>query len=185
MPLNIDIQLYDHLKIHLIFFLQEVDLIREQIQKLVSLPIWSNILPVLQKLSLSFYMYLFLLTILKLQIACLLVHCKTINFSTVYFISTVDNIYIYFSKQGKRDEIFKNNPKYKKFFNLIKKNDAKLSEEQMKRVTFERSFLCDMIKKFLGVLDTIPLKGKYFCLNDRVTEKVIVTILINPLTLWA
>ena len=90
-----------------------------------------------------------------------------------------------FSKQGKRDEIFKNNPKYKKFFNLIKKNDAKLSEEQMKRVTFERSFLCDMIKKFLGVLDTIPLKGKYFCLYDRVTEKVIVTILINPLTLWA
>lgn len=84
----------------------EVDLIREQIQKLVSLPIWSNIL------------------------------------------------------QGKRDEIFRNNPKYKKFFNLIKKNDAKLSEDQMKRVTFERGFLYNMIKKFLAVLDTVPLKGE-------------------------
>ncbi|XP_062579933.1 RNA helicase aquarius-like [Saccostrea cucullata] len=83
----------------------EVDLIREQVQKLVSLPIWSNIL------------------------------------------------------QGKRDEIFQNNPKYRKFFNLIKKNDAKLSEEQMKRVTFERGFLYNMIKKFLGILDTVPLKG--------------------------
>lgn len=64
-----------------------------------------------------------------------------------------------FSKQGKRDEIFRNNPKYKKFFNLIKKNDAKLSEDQMKRVTFERGFLYHMIKKFLRVLDTVPLKG--------------------------
>lgn len=62
-------------------------------------------------------------------------------------------------KQGKRDEIFRNNPKYKKFFNLIKKNDAKLSEDQMKRVTFERGFLYNMIKKFLTVLDTVPLKG--------------------------
>lgn len=62
-------------------------------------------------------------------------------------------------KQGKRDEIFRNNPKYKKFFNLIKKNDAKLSEDQMKRVTFERGFLYNMIKKFLAVLDTVPLKG--------------------------
>lgn len=64
-----------------------------------------------------------------------------------------------FFKQGKRDEIFRNNPKYKKFFNLIKKNDAKLSEDQMKRVTFERGFLYHMIKKFLRVLDTVPLKG--------------------------
>jgi hypothetical protein len=76
-----------------------------------------------------------------------------------------------FSKQGKRDEIFKNNPKYKKFFNLIKKNDAKLSKEEMERVTFERSFLYNMIKKFLGVLETVPLKGikkksvNEFCVN--------------------
>lgn len=29
----------------------------------------------------------------------------------------------------------------------------------MKRVTFERGFLYNMIKKFLAVLDTVPLKG--------------------------
>lgn len=29
----------------------------------------------------------------------------------------------------------------------------------MKRVTFERGFLYHMIKKFLRVLDTVPLKG--------------------------
>ncbi|XP_041357905.1 RNA helicase aquarius-like [Gigantopelta aegis] len=86
----------------------EMDLIREQIQKLVSLPIWTNLLP------------------------------------------------------GRRDELFKANPKYKKFFNAIKKNDVKLSEEQKQKVNFERGFLSNLINVYLRILDSIPATGKGF-----------------------
>ncbi|KAL5015941.1 hypothetical protein ScPMuIL_005530 [Solemya velum] len=84
----------------------EMDLIREQVQRLVSLPIWMNLLP------------------------------------------------------GRREELFKSNPKYKRFFHLIRKNDGKLPEEQRKRLQFEREFLANTIEKFLGVLCTITEKGK-------------------------
>ncbi|ESP05343.1 hypothetical protein LOTGIDRAFT_227972 [Lottia gigantea] len=84
----------------------EVDLIREQIQKLVSLPIWDFILP------------------------------------------------------GRRDEIFKGNTKYKKVFNVIKKNDKKLDEERLKVVTSERQFLSKTIHKYFDILKQIPEKGK-------------------------
>ncbi|CAC5409596.1 AQR [Mytilus coruscus] len=84
----------------------EVDLIREQVQRLVSLPIWNNLL------------------------------------------------------QGRREELFKGNPKYKKFFNLLKKNDAKLDEKKRAKVHFEREFLSKMLKKFDKVLSDIKETGK-------------------------
>ncbi|XP_052775236.1 RNA helicase aquarius-like [Mya arenaria] len=90
----------------------ELDLLREQVQRLVSLPIWT----------------------------CLL--------------------------QGKRDELFKSNPKYKKFFNFIKKSDAKLDPEQRQKVEFERTYLHNVIKKYIDILNSIPEKG------DVPTEKV-------------
>ncbi|XP_005109242.1 RNA helicase aquarius [Aplysia californica] len=83
----------------------EVDLIRDRVQRLVSLPIWINLLP------------------------------------------------------GRREALFKNNPKYKKFFNAFKKRDAKLSPEELNTVQFERNFLARLIEKFYSILDSIPLKG--------------------------
>lgn len=84
----------------------EMDLIREQVQRLVSLPIWSCLLP------------------------------------------------------GRREELFKVNPKYRKFYNFIKKSDAKLNPEQMQKVQFEREFLYNLLKKFVKVLNSITEKGK-------------------------
>ena len=54
------------------------------------------------------------------------------------------------------------NQKYKKFYNFIKKNDGKLSPEQLQKVTFEREFLSNLLKKFIRVLGTISAKGKTF-----------------------
>ncbi|XP_060606233.1 RNA helicase aquarius-like [Ruditapes philippinarum] len=84
----------------------EMDLIREQVQRLVSLPIWTCLLP------------------------------------------------------GKREELFKAYPKYKKFYNFIKKSDGKLTAEQRDKVEFERSFLNNLIHKYISVLNAIPEKGK-------------------------
>ncbi|XP_055884455.1 RNA helicase aquarius-like [Biomphalaria glabrata] len=83
----------------------EVDLIRERVQKLVSLPIWMNLLP------------------------------------------------------GRRETLFKSNPKYKKFYNAIKKRDAKLDSEEMETVQFERNFLARLIENFFFILDSITFKG--------------------------
>ncbi|XP_069126359.1 LOW QUALITY PROTEIN: RNA helicase aquarius-like [Argopecten irradians] len=97
---------------HLLMFLihcfnsLEMDLIREQVQKLVSLPVWTNLLP------------------------------------------------------GRREELFKTNAKYKKFYNLIQKNDGKVGAEKLKRLQFERNFMSNLMKKFFNILDSIPETGK-------------------------
>ena len=61
--------------------------------------------------------------------------------------------------QGRREELFKVNPKYRKFYNFIKKSDAKLDPEQLQKVQFEREFLSNLLKKFVKVLSSIPEKG--------------------------
>ena len=66
----------------------------------------------------------------------------------------------YFFYQGKREELFKVNPKYRKFYNFIKKSDSKLDPEQLQKVQFEREFLFRLMKKFIKVLNSIPEKGK-------------------------
>ncbi|KAK2168383.1 hypothetical protein LSH36_17g07036 [Paralvinella palmiformis] len=81
------------------------DLIREQVQRLVSLPIWINILP------------------------------------------------------GRREAIFRQNHKYKKFWNVVKKNDLKLSESEKTNVEFDRRFLSNHMEKFCEVLESIDVKG--------------------------
>ena len=65
-----------------------------------------------------------------------------------------------FSK-GRRDELFKANPKYRKFFNLIRKTDLKLSPEEKKVVDLERTFMFRLIKRFLTLLDSIPETGNH------------------------
>ena len=52
------------------------------------------------------------------------------------------------------------NQKYRKFYNFIKKSDGKLSPEQLQKVTFEREFLSNLLKKFIRVLGSISAKGK-------------------------
>lgn len=101
----------------------EVDLIREQVQKLVSLSIWKNILP------------------------------------------------------GRREELFQIYPKYKKFFNLLRKNHAKLTEPEKQKAEFESTFLAQLIKKYFTVLekipetDPVPMESVHYC--ERFLELMI------------
>ncbi|PVD23785.1 hypothetical protein C0Q70_17059 [Pomacea canaliculata] len=85
----------------------EVDLIREQVQRLVALPIWVNLLP------------------------------------------------------GRREDLFKKSAKYRKFFNIIMKNDAKLTDEDKARTMFERQFLANLFEAYLKILNSIPREGDF------------------------
>ncbi|XP_054758837.2 RNA helicase aquarius-like [Lytechinus pictus] len=101
----------------------EVDVIREQVQRLVSLPMWVCLLP------------------------------------------------------GRLETELKAYPKYKKFWNIIKKNDAKQDEETKKRNDFERRFLAELIQLFYTILDSIPEEGDapmdkvHFC--ERFVEMMV------------
>eukprot|EP00795_Rhopilema_esculentum_P003100 gene3100-1391_t len=90
----------------------EVDLIREEIQKLISLRIWSCILP------------------------------------------------------GRLEQELKIFPKYRKFWNLMKKKESQMDEAALKRVNEEKQFLSDLIKLFFKILDTVPALGS----ADEVAE---------------
>jgi len=83
----------------------EVDLIREELQKLISLRIWSCVLP------------------------------------------------------GRLEQELKIFPRYKKYWNLIKKKDSQMSEEKLARVTQERQFLSKLIQRFFKVLNSVPEIG--------------------------
>ncbi|XP_065057639.1 RNA helicase aquarius-like [Rhopilema esculentum] len=85
----------------------EVDLIREEIQKLISLRIWSCILP------------------------------------------------------GRLEQELKIFPKYRKFWNLMKKKESQMDEAALKRVNEEKQFLSDLIKLFFKILDTVPALGSF------------------------
>jgi len=87
----------------------EVDLIREELQKLISLRIWSCVLP------------------------------------------------------GRLEQELKIFPRYKKYWNLIKKKDSQMSEEKLARVTQERQFLSKLIQRFFKVLNSVPEIGKLQC----------------------
>ncbi|XP_022090524.1 intron-binding protein aquarius-like [Acanthaster planci] len=83
----------------------EVDLIREQVQRLVSLPMWVCLLP------------------------------------------------------GRLEKELQAYPKYKKFWNIIKKSDAKADEKTKAKNDFERKFLSQLIQRFYRILDSIPETG--------------------------
>ena len=86
------------------FCSMEVDLVRTQVQRLVSLPMWS----------------------------CLL--------------------------DARREAELKAIPKWKKYWKLLQKKDAKETPENLKKLQFERKFLSAMIQKFLTVLYTVQEK---------------------------
>ena len=86
------------------FCSMEVDLIRTQVQRLVSLPMWS----------------------------CLLA--------------------------SRRDAELNKVPKWKKYWKLLQKKDTKETPEVLEKLQFERSFLSNMIKKFLSILYSVQEK---------------------------
>uniref|UniRef100_W5N2Y6 RNA helicase aquarius n=1 Tax=Lepisosteus oculatus TaxID=7918 RepID=W5N2Y6_LEPOC len=83
----------------------EVDLIREQVQQLISLPMWVCLLP------------------------------------------------------SRLEHEMKKAPKLQKFWNLIKKSYDKMDEKPKEQANKERTFLSLLLRKFLGVLMSIPPSG--------------------------
>ncbi|KAM4663551.1 RNA helicase aquarius [Discoglossus pictus] len=83
----------------------EVDLIRGQIQQLISLPMWSCLQPT------------------------------------------------------RLEKELKKTPKLKKFWNLIKKTDEKMEVKMLEQAKQERTFLWQLIQKFLSVLISIETSG--------------------------
>uniref|UniRef100_A0AAQ4S0I3 RNA helicase aquarius n=1 Tax=Gasterosteus aculeatus aculeatus TaxID=481459 RepID=A0AAQ4S0I3_GASAC len=99
----------------------EVDLIREQVQQLISLPMWMCLLP------------------------------------------------------SRLQQELKKVPKLQKFWNLIKKKCEKMDTDAAEQANKERVFLSALIKKFLGVLVSIPPSGKRCCeLIDHVSTAITV-----------
>jgi len=79
----------------------EIDVIREQVQKLISLPMWSCLLP------------------------------------------------------GRLEAELKIVPRYKKYWNIIKKKDAKADKDSLVRLTFERTFLSNLIQLYFDLLNQV------------------------------
>lgn len=63
--------------------------------------------------------------------------------------------------QGRREDLFKKSAKYRKFFNIIMKNDAKLTDEDKARTMFERQFLANLFEAYLKILNSIPREGNF------------------------
>ncbi|XP_008101299.1 RNA helicase aquarius isoform X1 [Anolis carolinensis] len=112
----------------------EVDLIRGQVQQLISLPMWMGLQPARLELEL------------------------------------------------------KKTPKLRKFWNLIKKNDAKMDENARAQAYQERRFLSQLIQKFISVLKSIPLSGPlsmdkvHYC--ERFIELMIDLEALLPTRRW-
>ena len=49
--------------------------------------------------------------------------------------------------------------RYRKYWNIIKKKDAKADAETLNKLKFERSFLSKLIHLFFDVLNEIPPDG--------------------------
>ena len=49
--------------------------------------------------------------------------------------------------------------RYRKYWNIIKKKDAKADAETLNKLKFERSFLSKLIHLFFDVLNEIPADG--------------------------
>ncbi|XP_041668870.1 RNA helicase aquarius [Cheilinus undulatus] len=112
----------------------EVDLIREQVQQLISLPMWMCLLP------------------------------------------------------SRLQHELKKVPKLQKFWNLIKKKFDKMDADAAEQAKKERTFLSALIKKFLGVLTSIPPSGQvlmdkvHYC--ERFIELMIDLEALLPTRRW-
>ncbi|KAK6304572.1 hypothetical protein J4Q44_G00251580 [Coregonus suidteri] len=112
----------------------EVDLIREQVQQLISLPMWTCLLP------------------------------------------------------SRLQHELKKVPKRQKFWNLIQRNFDKLDGKASEQAKMERTFLSELIKKFLGVLMSIspagpvPMEKVHYC--ERFIELMIDLEALLPTRRW-
>ncbi|XP_015206361.1 RNA helicase aquarius [Lepisosteus oculatus] len=112
----------------------EVDLIREQVQQLISLPMWVCLLP------------------------------------------------------SRLEHEMKKAPKLQKFWNLIKKSYDKMDEKPKEQANKERTFLSLLLRKFLGVLMSIPPSGPvsmekvHYC--ERFIELMIDLEALLPTRRW-
>ncbi|MBN3326288.1 AQR helicase, partial [Atractosteus spatula] len=112
----------------------EVDLIREQVQQLISLPMWVCLLP------------------------------------------------------SRLEHEMKKAPKLQKFWNLIKKSYDKMDEKSKEQANKERTFLSLLLRKFLGVLMSIPPSGPvsmekvHYC--ERFIELMIDLEALLPTRRW-
>uniref|UniRef100_T1J5U4 RNA helicase aquarius n=1 Tax=Strigamia maritima TaxID=126957 RepID=T1J5U4_STRMM len=79
--------------------------------------------------------------------------------------------------EGRREQEFKNLPKLKKFWKILKKKDSQADEQTVEKQNFERTFLYNLMQKFFLHLDEVPEKGEvnmdvvHFC--ERCLELII------------
>ncbi|XP_028852048.1 RNA helicase aquarius isoform X1 [Denticeps clupeoides] len=112
----------------------EVDLIREQVQQLISLPMWMCLLP------------------------------------------------------SRLQHEMKKVPKLQKFWNLIRKNYEKMELKAAEQAKMERTFLSALIKKFRGILMSVPQSGQvsldvvHYC--ERFIELMIDLEALLPTRRW-
>ena len=59
---------------------------------------------------------------------------------------------------SRRDAELSKIPKWKKYWKLLQKKDAKEPPDALEKLQFERTFLSNMIKKFLSILYTVQEK---------------------------
>lgn len=57
-----------------------------------------------------------------------------------------------FHFQKRRDQLFAENTKLRKFWNALKKKDAQMTPEQLKEAEFERTFVVKLMEKFFIIL---------------------------------
>jgi Intron-binding protein aquarius N-terminus len=61
-------------------------------------------------------------------------------------------------------------PKWRKYWKLLQKKDAKEPEEVLKKLNFERRFLKNMIEKYLNILYQIQVRTGLININTLLTK---------------
>jgi intron-binding protein aquarius len=74
--------------------------------------------------------------------------------------------------QNRRDHEFKKFPKLRKFWKAIEKNDLKISDTEKELVKFERTFLKNLILKFLKNLNSFDVNQKESFKDDSLKFKM-------------
>lgn len=103
----------------------EIDLVRKQVQSLVSLQIWHCLSEVL--------------------------FVDICDLSSIMYSGKIK--VHYFLRQGRREEEFIQCPKWKKFWRNMVKKEAKESEEKRMQNQFNRSFFHNLINNFMTLLE--------------------------------
>ncbi|XP_018324373.1 RNA helicase aquarius [Agrilus planipennis] len=60
---------------------------------------------------------------------------------------------------SRREQEFRQNPRWRKYWRAIQKRDKQETSEQLEKLNWERTFLQKLILRFLSILETIPYEG--------------------------